>query len=96
MNKTPASPFAAALVGGVVVAAAFLALGVGGGDTKTVIQQSPLAARRAPRPALTPHEIYERDAPGVVFVTSRSCSRRIAVRFGAAGSSRARRPARAS
>jgi S1-C subfamily serine protease len=76
MKKTVAFPFAAALVGGVVVAAAFLALGVGGGDTKTVVQQSsmspvPVAAGKA----LTAREIYKRDAPGVVNVKSQIVQR---------------------
>src|SRR5438874_1542609 len=40
MKKTFASPFVAALVGGVVVAAAFIALGVEGGNTKIVGKDS--------------------------------------------------------
>ena len=43
-----------------------------GGDTTTVVQQAPLAARRrraaTTTSALTARDIYERDAPGVVFV----------------------------
>jgi S1-C subfamily serine protease len=70
MNKTAATPFVAALVGGVVVAAAFLAFGVGGGTTKTVVQQSSISPRTSVSDgkALTARDIYKRDAPGVVNV----------------------------
>jgi S1-C subfamily serine protease len=69
MNKTAATPFVAALVGGVVVAAAFLAFGVGGGTTKTVVQQSSISPRTvSDGKALTARDIYKRDAPGVVNV----------------------------
>src|SRR3954471_8125172 len=71
MKKTVASPFVAALVGGVVVAGAFLALGVDGNTTKTVVQQSSIAPRAvADGKALTARDIYKRDAPGVVNVKS--------------------------
>src|SRR5882757_8997291 len=72
MNKTAATPFVAALVGGVVVAAAFLAFGVGGGTTKTVVQQSSISPRTSVSDgkALTARDIYKRDAPGVVNVKS--------------------------
>jgi S1-C subfamily serine protease len=63
---------ASAVVGGVVVALTFQALGVTGRRTvKTVVAQSPVAARPALDPkgaGLTPYAIYVRDAPGVVFV----------------------------
>src|SRR3954454_1990174 len=65
------SHFVAAVVGGVVVAGALLALGVTGhGSTETIIEGSPFAAQPASTGGLrlTPHDIYERDAPGVVFV----------------------------
>jgi S1-C subfamily serine protease len=76
MKKTVASPFVAALVGGVVVAAAFLALGVGGNTTKTVVQQSSVAPRAvADGKALTARDIYKRDAPGVVNVKSQIVQR---------------------
>jgi S1-C subfamily serine protease len=69
------SPFVAALLGGVVVAVALLALGVGGSTTTTtVVQQAPVAASAgspSAEGALTAHDIYERDAPGVVFIRSR-------------------------
>jgi S1-C subfamily serine protease len=70
MNRPVAVPFLAALVGGVVVAAAFLALGVGGGDTKTVVQPSSISPRTSvvDGKPLTARDIYKRDAPGVVNV----------------------------
>ncbi len=72
MTKLLRSPFPAALLGGLVVALTFLL--VGGGDstvTKTVIQQSPLTTRPAANStALTPRQIYEKAAPGVVFITA--------------------------
>jgi S1-C subfamily serine protease len=76
MNKTVASPFVAALVGGVVVAAAFLALGADRTTTKTVVQQSSIAPRAvADGKALTARDIYKRDAPGVVNVKSQIVQR---------------------
>jgi S1-C subfamily serine protease len=67
--------FVAALVGGAVVAVVLLGLDVGGGArTTTVVQQAPVAssgslsAASAAESGLTAHDIYERDAPGVVYV----------------------------
>jgi S1-C subfamily serine protease len=77
MRSILRSPFVAALLGGVVVAVALLAAGVGGGTTtKTVIQQAPVATSKSASAsssegALTAHDIYERDAPGVVFIRAR-------------------------
>ena len=54
-----------------MVAGAFLALGVTGRrTTRTIVQESPITAQPASSTTagLTPHAIYERDAPGVVFV----------------------------
>jgi S1-C subfamily serine protease len=65
------SHFAASVAGGLVVAGAFLALGVTGRrTTRTVVEESPITAQPASNTTagLTPHAIYERDAPGVVFV----------------------------
>jgi S1-C subfamily serine protease len=64
------SQFAAAVLGGFVVAGSFLALGITGRRmTRTIVDQSPIAvAPASDSTALTPHAIYERDAPGVVFV----------------------------
>jgi S1-C subfamily serine protease len=61
-----------AVIGGAVVAAVLLVLGIGESTkTTTVIQQSPLAGTQdtaAPQSGLTAREIYKRDAPGVVNV----------------------------
>jgi S1-C subfamily serine protease len=64
------SHFASAVIGGVVVAAAFLILGVTGHrTTQTVVEEAPISGSPASaREGLTPNEIYVRDAPGVVFV----------------------------
>src|ERR1700693_2182185 len=74
MKRMFAIPFLAALVGGGVVAAVIAAAGGLGTSQKTVttLQPLPLAPANASqqRSGLTPHDIYVRDAPGVVFVTS--------------------------
>ncbi len=70
MKSLIRSHFASAVVGGLVVAGAFFALGVTGHrSTQTIIEQGPIAAEPASNTSgLTPHDIYLRDAPGVVFV----------------------------
>jgi S1-C subfamily serine protease len=78
MSK-PLPTFLAALFGGIVVAAAMLIfdIGDGGGETTTVVEQSPVLvddSGKAAKGALTPRTIYKRDAPGVVFVRSKSAS----------------------
>jgi len=78
MRTVLRSPFVAALLGGAVVAVVLLATGAGGGgSTTTVVQQSPVAssdaassASRSAESGLTAHDIYERDAPGVVHIRS--------------------------
>jgi S1-C subfamily serine protease len=59
-----------AVLGGLVVAGAFLVLGVTGRrTTQTIVEQSPIAALPASNPSgLTAHDIYEQDNPGVVFI----------------------------
>ena len=61
--------FLAAVIGGVVVAVVLLLTDVagGGGDTTTVVEQSGTFANPA-KNAMTPRDIYKRDAPGVVFI----------------------------
>jgi len=71
MRRVIRSQLASAVLGGLVVAGALVALGVTGhGTTETVIQEAPVAAQSASsaNPGLTPHQIYVDDAPGVVFV----------------------------
>jgi putative serine protease PepD len=71
MKSPIRSHFAASVLGGVVVAGTFLALGITGHrTTQTIIQESPVDTQPASNGALslTPHDIYEHDAPGVVFV----------------------------
>ncbi len=70
------SPFVAALLGGLVVAVLFLALGITGQRSKeTVVQEAPVATPSASGASgLTPHEIYVRDAPGVVLVRAQLSS----------------------
>ncbi len=69
-----AIPFVSALIGGGVVVAVIAAFGglTSGEKTVTTIQSAPLAPSNASQQSkgLTPHDIYVRDAPGVVLVTS--------------------------
>ena len=63
--------FLAALVGGALVAAVLLLTGAGGGDeTTTVFSGAGADIANPQQGALTPREIYKRDAPGVVFITA--------------------------
>jgi S1-C subfamily serine protease len=71
MKAVLRSQFAAAVVGGLVATGAMVGLGVvGRRTTRTIVEESPIAAQptSAHGFGLTPHAIYERDAPGVVFV----------------------------
>ncbi|HST39834.1 MAG TPA: trypsin-like peptidase domain-containing protein [Conexibacter sp.] len=75
MRALVRSPFVTALAGGAIVAVALLALGVAGRDhtTTTVIEQARMAGGLAGAAAdqrwmMSAHEVYERDAPGVVYV----------------------------
>jgi S1-C subfamily serine protease len=78
MKRSFAIPFLSALVGGGVVVAVIAAIGGLGSSKKTVteIQQAPLSPAAASATSAkgttgpTAHEIYERTAPGVVYVTS--------------------------
>jgi S1-C subfamily serine protease len=66
--KSVAQPLASAVIGGLVVAGTFLALGITGKrSTQTVVDEAPVAAQSSSS-RLTPHAIYVRAAPGVVFV----------------------------
>jgi S1-C subfamily serine protease len=79
--KATLRSFAAALVGGALVAGALLIIGVGGSSTTTtVLQQAPLTSGDTASTAagsgkvtstgLTPAQIYKAAAPGVVFIRS--------------------------
>ncbi len=74
MKRMFAIPFVSALVGGGVVVAVIAAAGGLGTSQKTLttVQAAPLAPSNASAESkgLTPHSIYVRDAPGVVYVTS--------------------------
>ena len=76
MKRMFAIPFVSSLIGGGLVVAVIAATGGLGASQKTVtvVQQSaaPIAPSNASQQSagLTPHQIYEKDAPGVAFVTS--------------------------
>ena len=77
MKRIFAIPFVSALLGGGIVVAVVAAAG-GLGESKTVVttvQEAPAAvvpsnASQRTGGALTPHQVYVKDAPGVAFVTS--------------------------
>ncbi len=71
MKSLLPSHILSAVVGGLVVAGGFLALGlVGGRNAETFVDEAPVAAQSSSNSSslLTPNGIYRRDAPGVVFV----------------------------
>ena len=75
MKRMFAIPFVSALIGGGIVVAVIAAAGglSSSHKTVTVVQQSsPIAPSNASQQStgLTPHQIYEKDAPGVAYVTS--------------------------
>ncbi len=76
MKRTFLIPLLSALIGGGVVVAVVAAAGDLGSSSKTItiVQQAstPIAPSNASQQStgLTPHQIYEKDAPGVALVTS--------------------------
>jgi len=74
MKRAFVIPFIAALLGGGVVVAVVAAVGDLGQTSKSVttVEAAPIAPSNASTQSkgLTPHDIYVKDAPGVVFVTS--------------------------
>jgi S1-C subfamily serine protease len=74
MKRTFAVSLISAVIGGGIVVGVIAAAGGLGSSQRTVttIQSEPLAPSNASTETkgLTPHAIYERDAPGVVYVTS--------------------------
>jgi S1-C subfamily serine protease len=68
------SHFVSAVVGGLVVAGGFVVFGVAGRQhTETIVEEAPVTAQVPSDPAsgLTAHDIYQRYAPGVVFVRAK-------------------------
>jgi S1-C subfamily serine protease len=74
MKRAFVIPFIAALLGGGVVVAVIAAVGDLGQTNRSVttVEAAPIAPSNASQQnkGLTPHDIYVKDAPGVVFVTS--------------------------
>src|SRR5579859_6766382 len=74
MNRLFAVPFVSAALGAGVVVGVLAAAGDLGSTRQsiTTVQASPIAPSNASQvtAAMTPHDVYVRDAPGVVFVTS--------------------------
>src|SRR5690242_17255525 len=76
LRQSAQNPFVAALLGGGVVLIAVLILAaagvIGGSEKKTTIVQNPIAPATAADTksgnALTVHQIYEKDSPGVAFM----------------------------
>jgi S1-C subfamily serine protease len=69
------SPFVSALAGGTVVAVALLAFGAVGRDRPTtIIERTGMAGGGGSEAPMSAHAIYERDAPGVVFVRADASS----------------------
>jgi len=77
MKRVARSHFLSAVLGGLVVGAGLLALGVAGsGNSETIIEEAPVASQPAisagqVRSGLTPHDIYQLYAPGVVYVRAK-------------------------
>jgi S1-C subfamily serine protease len=74
MGRLLKSHFVSAIVGGLVVGGALLLSGVAGrSQTETIVDQAPLVAQKTtdPTSGQTPLQIYERFAPGVVFVRAK-------------------------
>jgi S1-C subfamily serine protease len=71
MRRLLSSPFVAALIGGGIVAAAMAIAGVGDTTIKTVVEETASAGGPvAGAGQLSAGAIYERDAPGVVYITA--------------------------
>lgn len=68
------SHFLSAVIGGLIVAGGMVALGLtGGGQTETVVNEGAPTAAQTPADlsGLSAHDIYQRDAPAVVFVSAK-------------------------
>jgi putative serine protease PepD len=74
MGGLAKSHFVSALIGGVVVGGAFAIIGIADRQrTETIVEEAPVATPAAADPGgrLTPHAIYVRSAPAVVFVRAK-------------------------
>jgi S1-C subfamily serine protease len=74
MSRLLKSHFLSAVLGGLVVGGVLLLSGVAGrSHTETIVDQAPLVAQKAADPISgeTPLQIYDRFAPGVVFVRAK-------------------------
>ena len=74
MGSVSKAHFASAVLGGLIVAGGFLAFGVTGTRRiETVVDEAPVAVQTTDNASsgLTPNDIYQRDAPGVVFVRAK-------------------------
>jgi S1-C subfamily serine protease len=74
MDSAFKSHLVSAVLGGLVVVGGVVVLGITGRQhTVTIIEQAPVAAQAASDPSsgLTPHDIYQRYKPGVVFVRAK-------------------------
>ncbi|HEX3834742.1 MAG TPA: trypsin-like peptidase domain-containing protein [Solirubrobacteraceae bacterium] len=77
MTHVARSHFLAAVVGGLIVGAGLLVFGAAGrGHTETIVEEAPVASQpvagaSGAQSGLTPHDIYQRDAPGVVYIRAK-------------------------
>ena len=73
MKRILSSRFFAALVGGAIVAVVMLSAGIGATTNKTVVERTSFSGgqSQATSGELTPRQIYQRDAPGVVYITAK-------------------------
>jgi S1-C subfamily serine protease len=74
MRRVSRSHLFSAILGGLIVGAGMLAIGAGGrGRTETIVDEAPVASQPsvAAVSGLTPHDIYQQDAPGVLYVRAK-------------------------
>jgi S1-C subfamily serine protease len=76
MKRVIRSHFISAVVGGLLVGAVLVVVGVAGrGRTQTIEVEAPVASEpigdSGSPTGLTPHDIYQRDSPGVVYVQAK-------------------------
>jgi S1-C subfamily serine protease len=76
MTHAARSHFLSAVVGGLIVGAGLVVFGAAGrGRTETIVEEAPVASQpvagASAQSGLTPHDIYQRDAPGVVYVRAK-------------------------